>query len=271
MGWLQALVAFALVALAFVAWRWVRFTANWKDWRYFLGAEHQDKRDALDRCRAELRKAESARERRQDDAESELRRAQRDYKRDVREAERKLRSLRQTKAGAQVAILGRVALHEHVLRVYHAEGVLDENGQRAPASGSRTNYPLDELTIECFPASTAPEIHLTIEPHNERGELVHYAASEYPERQVKEFAMGLNYAVNQAQAARPQTELDIAQAEEELDAAREATEAVDQARARYKDVVAEEASNPTIPRARTALEDGGEVWKGHTGKRPLLL
>lgn len=267
MGWLQALAWFFFFVLLLVMLHWFRYPGPWV---YTFGVENQGKRDALDRCRAGLREAKSASKRRQNDAERVLRRAEQAHQRDVREAEKQLRSLRQAHPGPQVAILGRVALHKNVLRVYKTEGALDEDGNRAPASGLFDDYQLDELVLEHGPASTEPEYHLEIKPHAQKPQLVHYLAREYPEREVKQFAMQLQYEIDQAHAARHQKELDIAQAQEELDAARGETEAVDQARAQYKKVIAEEENNLAIPRARAALDDCYEVWRSYTGLRPWL-
>ncbi|MET7640806.1 hypothetical protein [Streptomyces sp. NPDC005438] len=268
MGWVQAL-SLGVVFLTVIAVRqWVLYPGNWNE---MFGEEYAAQRRALARRRLELRRAERSSSRHRAEAVAKVERAKRAHRALIRSHEELVRSLREREPGDHVTALGRVALHEHALCVYEEDGPLDEEtGHRAPASGQGTYMWLADLTVECEAVDSPRETHLVLRAETERRVQVTYHHTEYPERFVRGLVVDIQHAITRAQKAREQRQREIADAELRLEEVREDREDIDIALTELKQVEAEEAVNPAIPRARAARETQRNEWETLTGRRPLL-
>ncbi|MEU3962217.1 hypothetical protein AB0F42_20785 [Streptomyces buecherae] len=266
MAWVRTLGWIVAVSLGIVAYRWASYPGSWAA---MFGAEYAKPRGELRRLREELTDARRASAHRLEAATERLRQVRAAYQAEVAGAERRLRGLRDPAPGSRVTWLGRIAVHEEVLRLFDEDGPLDETGRhRTPASGPSTDLPLATLTVDCVPSDEPAGMCVTLAAGTSVPYEVCYAHREYPEPNVRQFVSDVRSAVARARDAQAARERHIAAAEADLAAARAATEDVDAARTRVEWVKAAERVDPDIARATDALDEQRDRWQAITGRRP---
>ncbi|MFE6884224.1 hypothetical protein [Streptomyces sp. NPDC057702] len=252
--------------LVFLVYRWSSYPGSWAS---MFSVEYAGPRAALASRRRTLRRAERASRGRRNAAARDVEQAESAYRDAVDAAERLVASLRQDTPGSRVTGLGRIAVHEHAVRVFDEDGPLDATGRhRTPAGGASTDLPLVGLTVTCTAAHEPSGMSLTLTSESGTTVQVDYPDAEYPEPNVRQFALDAANAAVRARAAQTGRAERIARAEAELAEARGATQDIEAARERRREVTAAENSDSTVSTARAALAEQWDTWETITGHRP---